>query len=218
MPANLLRFSVTFSGAMEEGSAAGRLALLDAEGVELPGVLLGMPPELWDREHRRLTVLLEPGRIKRGLQPNVQAGPPLGEGGAVTLAVDARLRDSSGAELLAGVRRTYRVGAPVRSRVDPALWEVRWPTVAGDALVVRFGRPLDRTLVRRCLVVVDEGGHPVPGDTTLDDDATSWTFTRALGGPAPALSTRPCGPSPCGSTPASKTWRATPFAGSSTAT
>ncbi|RFA12953.1 hypothetical protein B7R21_08885 [Subtercola boreus] len=188
VPANLLRFSVTFSDAMEEGSAAGHLSLLDAEGVELPGALLGMPPELWDRERRRLTVLLEPGRIKRGLQPNVQAGPPLEEGDTVTLAVDARLRDVSGAKLLAGVRRTYRVGAPVRSRVDPALWEVRWPASAGDALVVRFDRPLDRALVRRCLIVVDEGGHPVPGEADLDAAATSWTFRPASGVWAPALS------------------------------
>ncbi|MDF2442080.1 MAG: hypothetical protein JWR01_283 [Subtercola sp.] len=194
VPANLLRFSVTFSDAMEEGSAAGHLSLLGVDGVELPGVLLGMPPELWDRDRRRLTVLLEPGRIKRGLQPNMQAGPPLGEGGTVTVVVDARLRDASGASLAAPARRTYRVGAPVRSRVDPALWEVHWPaaepgTLAQPAtlapLSVRFDRPLDRALVRRCLVVVDEGGHPVPGEATLDAGATLWTFT-----PAPSSSGR----------------------------
>ena len=71
VPENLLRFSVTFSSAMDEGSAAGHVHVLDETGAVMPGTLLEMPPELWDRRRRRLTVLLEPGRIKRGLQPNV---------------------------------------------------------------------------------------------------------------------------------------------------
>src|SRR6202000_561742 len=94
VPANLLRFAIGFSSDMEDGSAAGRIHLLNAAGVELPGTLLDMPPELWDRPHRSRTVLLDPGRIKRGLQPNVQAGPPLGEGDSITLVVDAGIRDA----------------------------------------------------------------------------------------------------------------------------
>lgn len=179
VPANLLRFSVTFSTAMEEGSAAGRIQLLDGAGAALPGTLLDMPPELWDRDRRRLTVLLEPGRIKRGLQPNVQAGPPLREGGEVTLVVDSGIRDEGGSPLLAGTRRTFRIGAPIRSRIDPALWDVQWPVAQADALVVRFDRSLDRALVRRCLRVLDGNGHPVLGEASLDRDAQLWVFTAA---------------------------------------
>jgi hypothetical protein len=182
VPANLLRFSVTFSSRMDEGSAAGHIHLLDETGVALPGTLLEMPPELWDRERRRLTVLLEPGRIKRGLQPHVQAGPPLREGNSVTLVVEAGIRDAEGVRLSRGASRTYRVGAPIRSRVDPDRWDVRWPEASTDPLVVRFDRPLDRALVRRCLRVLDRQGHPVPGHTSLDESALVWVFTPAVGG------------------------------------
>ena len=48
----------------------------DADGRDLPHALLAMPPELWDRPRRRLTLLLEPGRIKRGLVPNAELGAP----------------------------------------------------------------------------------------------------------------------------------------------
>ncbi|MEA9986584.1 hypothetical protein [Subtercola sp. RTI3] len=78
VPANLLRFAVTFSHEMSEGSSAGQLRLLDANGTEIAGALYDLPPELWDRSRRRLTVLLEPGRIKRGLQPNAVVGALLG--------------------------------------------------------------------------------------------------------------------------------------------
>ena len=182
VPENLLRFSVTFSSAMDEGSAAGHVHLLDETGAVMPGTLLEMPPELWDRGRRRLTVLLEPGRIKRGLQPHVQAGAPLREGSTITLAVDAGLRDADGAQLRAGASRTYRVGAAVRSRIDPTRWTVRWPGDRSNRLVVRFDRPLDRALVLRCLQVVDEHGHPVPGRASLDQDALVWDFTPTSGG------------------------------------
>jgi hypothetical protein len=181
VPANLLRFAVMFSDVMEEGSATGRIRLLDASGLELAGALLEMPPELWDRSRRRLTVLLEPGRIKRGLQPNLQAGPPLREGETVILLVDSALRDAGGAELAGGASRTYRVGAPIRSRVDPGRWVVSWPGSPSDPLVVRFDRSLDRALVLSCLRVLDGAGRAMPGRTSLDAEARVWTFSPAAG-------------------------------------
>jgi hypothetical protein len=179
VPANLLRFSVTFSEAMEEGTAAGRIHLHDASGAELAGTLLDMPPELWDRDRRRLTVLLEPGRIKRGLQPNVQAGPPLREGEMVSVVIDADIRDATGAELAAGAQRSYRVGAAVRSRVDPARWDVRWPEAVQDPLVIRFDRALDRALAQRCIRLMDGHGESVPGHASLDENSPVWVFTPA---------------------------------------
>ena len=154
--------------------------LLAEDGGELIGTLLPMPPALWDRPRRRLTVLLEPGRIKRGLQPNVQAGPPLVPGTSVTFVVDGQLTDAAGALLVSGAERTYRIDKPIRSRVDPAGWEVRWPDSAGGQLVVRFGPSLDRALVRRCLRVVGPDGRVVPGQAILDRDAEIWTFTPAV--------------------------------------
>jgi hypothetical protein len=179
VPANLLRFSLTFSGPMDEGSAAGRIHLLDEAGATLRGALLDMPPELWDRERRRLTVLLEPGRIKRGLQPNVRAGAPLRQGHMVTIVVDSDLRDAAGSPLLHGASRSYRVGAPIRSRVDPHEWDVRWPDANSSELTVLFDRPLDRVLVQRYLRVVDDGGHAVAGHTSLDAAALRWIFAPA---------------------------------------
>ena len=180
VPANLLRISVNFSAPMEEGSAAGHLRLRGEDGTELEGALVPMPPELWDRPRRRLTVLIEPGRIKRGLQPNLQAGPPLIAGTSVTFVVDGRLRDADGACLVSHADRTYRVVDPIRSRVDPTLWDVQWPDSAGGPLVVRFGRSLDRALVRRCLTIVGADGRAVPGRADLDREALKWTFNSAV--------------------------------------
>jgi hypothetical protein len=191
VPENLLRLSVTFSAPMDEGSAAGAVHLVDSAGDDIPHALLPMPPELWDRPRRRLTLLLEPGRIKRGLVPNAALGAPLAHRTGFALVVDATIRDAEGAALTRGARRAYRVGPPVRGRVDPALWRVSWPTTGSrDALVVRFDRPLDAALSLRCVTVIDGDGRTVTGRSALDDGDARWTFLADAAWPAEDVNLR----------------------------
>ncbi len=187
VPENLLRVSVTFSAPMDEGSAAGHVHLEDADGRGIPHGLLAMPPELWDRSRRRLTLLLEPGRIKRGLVPNTELGAPLAHSPGVTVVVDVELRDATGTRLIDGARRSYRVGPAVRTRVDPGQWLVAWPTAGSqEPLVVDFDRTLDHTLALRCLRVTGSGGRPVSGHAVVGPGETRWSFTPGepwAGGP-----------------------------------
>lgn len=177
VPENLLRLSITFSAPMDEGSAAGAVHLVDGAGADIPHALLPMPPELWDRSRRRLTLLLEPGRIKRGLVPNAALGAPLAHRTGFALVVDATIRDAEGTSLARGARREYRVGPPVRTRVDPALWSVAWPAPGSrEVLVVRFDRPLDAALTLRCVTVIGDDDRVVPGRAALHEGDVGWTF------------------------------------------
>jgi hypothetical protein len=150
VPVNLLKVYVDFSAPMAEGQAMAGDAFLELE--------------LWDRERRRRTLLLDPGRIKRGLAGHEAAGYPLREGEQFTVRVDAALRDATGRPLAAGAERTYRVGAPVRRRVDVADWSV-------EPGVVHFDRPLDRALLERAFDLPGEIG---PGER-------SWIHRRPPG-------------------------------------
>jgi hypothetical protein len=97
----------------------------------------------------------------------------------VSVVIDAGIRDATGAELRAGAQRSYRVGAGVRSRVDPARWDVHWPEAVQDPLVICFDRPLDRALAQRCIRLMDGHGQPVPGRASLDENSSVWVFTPA---------------------------------------
>ena len=77
VPVNLLKLYVRFSGPMSEGWAFGgsvhvRHAKRSGEPPRTSSPRA--EPELWDRERTRLTMPLDPGRIKRGLVPNEEAG------------------------------------------------------------------------------------------------------------------------------------------------
>jgi len=101
VPFNLLRLYVWFSGPMSEGCAARQLRLTRDDGSLIAGALLPAEQELWDAAHRRLTVLLDPARIKRGLAGHQEAGYPLRAGEPFRLVVGSGFRDARGLPLRA---------------------------------------------------------------------------------------------------------------------
>jgi hypothetical protein len=177
VPRNLLRLYVRFSAPMSEGYAAKHVSLLGEDGRPLDDAFFLLDQELWDGERRRLTVWLDPARIKRGLIPHRGLGYPLVEGESVRLVVDRGFRDAGGRTLGAAGGRTYRVGADERRRVEPATWTLRLPpggTV--EPLNVSFGRPLDHGLLARCLHVEAPDGRRLAGWVRIGPGERSWSF------------------------------------------
>jgi hypothetical protein len=180
VPRNLLRCYIWFSAPMSEGQAAGHVTLADDAGTPLPGALLATEHELWDVGRRRLTVLLDPARIKRGLAGHRAAGYPLRAGQPVRLVVGAGFRDAAGTPLRAGAERRYTVGPDERRRVEPGDWALAIPPAGGtEPLVVTFGRPLDHGPLARCLHVTGPGGSRVDGAAEAGPQDRSWRLVPA---------------------------------------
>jgi hypothetical protein len=149
----------------------------DQGGRELTDALLPLDPELWDRDRRRLTLLLDPGRIKQGLLPHVQSGYPLVEGQAIRVAVDPGFLDAAGRPLRTSFERRYEVGTDVRAHVDPGHWRVSPPAVrTRDPLVIDFDRSLDHGLLHHCITVLDHDGRAIAGSIAIGRAERSWAF------------------------------------------
>lgn len=178
VPRNLLRLYVEFSAPMAEGGIERHVHLRPGgDGPDLEGAFLPMDAELWDPDRRRVTLMLDPARIKRGLAPHQEAGYALTPGTTVEVVVDAELRDAMGRALTAARTRRYLVGPDVREHVDPCGWEVVPPARAtADPLVLRFPRPLDHALLLHCIGVT-AGGAPVAGTVSVSDGERQWAFT-----------------------------------------
>lgn len=175
VPSNLLRLYVWFSAAMSEGSAAEQVRLARDDGSVISGALLPTEHELWDAARRRLTVLLDPARIKRGLAAHREAGYPLRPGEPVRLIVGSGFLDAQGLPLQAPAQRRYHVGGEERRRVDPGRWVLAVPTAGtSEPLRVSFGRPLDHGLLTRCLHVSGTEGQLVDGTARIGPGEQSW--------------------------------------------
>jgi hypothetical protein len=174
LPENQLKFYIHFSAPMSRGEAYRRIRLLDETGqtVQLP--FLELDEELWDHDWKRLTLFFDPGRIKRGLLPNEEAGTPLKQGGRYTLVIDRDWPDASGRPLQHAFRKSFQVGPPDREPLDPKKWRVT-PTL--QSLVVEFPEPIDRALLDRLLEVIDSSGQTLAGSIEVDREETRWRFT-----------------------------------------
>ena len=178
LPENLLRFYICFSNPMQRGRAAAEVSLLGPDGETVPDVLYRAPVELWDRAMRRLTVLLDPGRLKRGVGPNRELGPPLKAGQVYTLAVHAGMTDKFGSRLPETVYKRFRVTDAVREPIAVEQWEIAPPPVnSRQPLVITFPRALDWALLSQEIGVSSACEQSMDGQVAIDRRERRWTFT-----------------------------------------
>ena len=173
-PSNQLRVYIYFSQPMSRDEAR-HIHMLDSDGKELAGAHAVFLPgeELWDPSFRRLTMTLDPGRIKRGLTANEAIGPPITEGKRYTLVIDSDWPDARGVPMTEGFRKAIRGGPARRIPPDPKQWRVSPPrTGTKDALAIDFPVPMNYPLLQRMLRV--EG---IPGSITIARAETEWRFT-----------------------------------------
>lgn len=178
LPENQLKFYIHFSASMSRGEAYQHVHLLDENDQPVEGVFLELGEELWDAEQRRFTLLFDPGRVKRGLKPREELGPAIVEGRAYSLVVDGAWRDATRTPLNSGARKHFRVGPPDETPIDTGRWELTAPAAdSRDPLLVRFGEPLDHSLLERVVRVIGPSGVRIDGTIATGDREACWQFT-----------------------------------------
>ncbi len=178
LPENQLKFYLHFSAPMSRGEAYSRIHLLDERGVPVDLPFLELDQELWDREGKRLTLLFDPGRIKRDLVPHNEVGTSIQEGKTYTLIIDRDWRDARGKSLKEDFQKVFSVVAADRETPDPESWLLTAPQAGSvQPLSVEFPEPLDHELLMRLLEVMDSQGEYVEGSIQVDRNETRWGFT-----------------------------------------
>lgn len=180
VPENLLKFYVHFSASMSGGHIYEHIHLLNEGGkpVELP--FLEIDEELWNPEMTRLTLFIDPGRIKRGVKPLEEIGPSMEAGKTYMLVIDKDWKDGLGIPLKSNFRKTFQVGPTDREPPDPLRWKVLPPkSSTRDPLVIVFNEPMDHALAQRMIDVSSVPGTRMKGKATLEDQERRWTFAPA---------------------------------------
>ena len=178
LPENLLKFYLHFSAPMRRGSAYEHVGLFRDDGsrVELP--FLEIDQELWDPDQKRLTLLIDPGRIKRGVKPLEDIGPALEAGGTYELRIDSQWIDANGSALRTPFVKRFDVGSFQRRAIDLELWTLEAIRVGTtDPLMVRFDRAMDHALALRLIDVVDDDGRVQPTDKRVLNGETVMEMT-----------------------------------------
>jgi hypothetical protein len=201
LPENLLRLYVRFATPMRRGHAQSHIDVMGIDGQPVSDVLYRAPVELWDRSMMCLTVLFDPGRLKRGVGPNRALGPPLQVGQSYTLRLKRGWLDATGRPLPEDVHKTFKVAPARRDAVVIANWTLK-PAFAGtrDPLEVTFPYPLDWAELFNGIGVISPSGDKVRGHIRVDGTETRWRFVPEQAWPPGNYSLRvdaaledPCG-------------------------
>jgi hypothetical protein len=177
LPENLLKFYVHFSAPMSRGDIYEHIQLLDSQGhrVELP--FLEINEELWDPEMMRLTLLLDPGRIKRGVRPLEDVGPALQTGKSYRLVIKGDWKDGNGNPLKSAFEKSFKVGPVDRITPNPKIWRVETPKAETLApLLINFPEPMDNAVTQRVIQVFKEDGYIINGKVTMENEERRWVF------------------------------------------
>jgi hypothetical protein len=162
LPANTLRFYVHFPRPGEAHFDRSQLWLLNEEEQVVRDPFLVLSQELWSPDGRRLTVLMEPGRIKRGLGADPAHDPALVVGQRYSLIVTALGQTAS---------HTFGVSDPVLEAVNETCWRLVCPAVGSlDPVVVQFDRVMDAALCEAEMEIVAPSGEVVPARASLAPD------------------------------------------------
>lgn len=156
VPENLLRVYLHFNVPMSRGEVYKFVKLLRDDGTEVKDAFLEIGEELWTADGKRVTLLFDPGRVKRGLKPREVAGPILETGKKYEVVVSKDWLDADGFPLKEEKRWKFAATDPDDTPVDPAKWKLSADPVTG--FTVRFDKPLDHALVQRLVWVVGPDG------------------------------------------------------------
>lgn len=176
-PENMLRFYIHFSAPMSATTSFDYVHLIDDSGEEVTETFLALDTDLWNSDYTRCTVFFDPGRVKKGVGPNLKLGRAIRQGRKYTLVVDAAWPDANRQPLKTGFRHEFVGGPPIERGISLETWRVTAPAAGSrDLVTVTFPWPLDRALLERAVGVTVPDGRAVEGNVSVSAGEKGWAF------------------------------------------
>jgi hypothetical protein len=164
VPENLLKIYIQFSHPMMESRSANFVRLVKNGTDTLHDAFLDLQPELWNEDRTVITIWLDPGRIKRDLQPNLKLGAPLRQSEKYRLIVSKQWKDTEGREL--EKEHTWSFVTTLRDSISPDVdkWKMQLPkALSKEPLLIHMNESMDHFLLMESLQVTDKNGATVKG-------------------------------------------------------
>ncbi len=178
IPENTLRFYIHFSEPMQPHMSTKFIKLVKANGAIDDAAFMMFKQELWNKDRTRLTLLLDPGRIKRGVATNLDLGPALLANNKYSIVVKGGWPNARDGHKAAQFEHPFSVSPALRILPDTELWQFLRPAVSTrDPLVISFDRPFDHQLAQSAITVLDADGNVVAGTVSVENHEKNWRFT-----------------------------------------
>lgn len=178
IPENTLRFYLHFSTPMKPHVSSRFIKLLDANGTPDDSAFMTFKQELWSEDRKRLTMLIDPGRIKRGVTQNLTLGPALVESQDYSIVIEKGWQSATGTLTTPRFEKSFTVSSGLRSLPDTKHWQIQ--PIRGrthDPLLIEFDRPFDHQSAQHSITVHDEHGQLIEGEVSVLNNEKTWRFS-----------------------------------------
>ena len=143
LPENLLRFSIYFSRSMAASGGLRDVQLLDPEATFVDGVFLATNQKLFSPDRTRLTLLLDPKRVKSGLAAREAMGRALIRGQSYSQRISGSAEDTDGCALGSDFMHPFTVTDADFEVPDPDKWSLSAQDIGSrDPMWVVLGSPM----------------------------------------------------------------------------
>jgi hypothetical protein len=177
LPENLLKIHLYFSRPMREGQSGKYVTLLKNGKDTVSGAFLDLQPELWNADRTMLTLWLDPGRIKRDLQPNQRLGTPMQRGSRYRIMVSQDWQDTRGAHLSKSFEKSFVTTSKDSLSPVPSRWKFGIPEKATSRhLEISFGESLDYSLLQEVFSIKNASGVTISGKWSASIEETQCAF------------------------------------------
>lgn len=163
---------------MRQGESQKYISLVKNERDTLQGVFLNLQPELWNDDRTVLTIWLDPGRIKRDLQPNKRLGNPLKKGDSYKIVISPLWKSTEDLALKQEYSKRFFAAGRDSLSPDPNQWIVSAArSNTKDALTIDLREALDYYLLNESITILDESRNPLPGTFAIVKQEHELKFT-----------------------------------------
>ena len=164
LPENVLRFYFYFQTPMKQEEALQHIKLIDKDGNVDDHAFMKFKEELWSSDGKRLTILFDPGRIKKGVSTNMLLGPALDHGHEYTLRVSKEWKDVYGQNLIRDSLKQMSIVSAYRDKIAVDEWVIIKPKYnTKDNITIEFDRIMDHALLQSMIEVRNENHSLVEG-------------------------------------------------------
>lgn len=176
IPENVLRFYLEFNQPMPRGDVYKHIQILTEDAKPVVQPFLELDDELWNADQTRLTLLIDPGRLKREVKPQIDLGPVFVQGKKYTLVVRGSWPTLDGGTIGKDISKPIVAVARLGDGIEPKNWKLTPPSSERSELTVSFARPMDNVLLQRSLKVIGPNGREVAGTPECIQSDRAWKF------------------------------------------
>ncbi len=176
IPLNLTRFYIEFSKPMQEMYILKHIKLTNKKGENITGIFYENQYELWNENRTKVTLIIDPGRVKTGLLANKLMGRAFDEGIQYTLTVDSLLLDFNDQKLTTSFSKTFV--AVKEDSIPPKveLWHYNVPKrKSKQPFIINFNDNIDH-ISAQTFIRITYKGNIVEGKISLKRNEQQWFF------------------------------------------